>query len=106
LTNQAGVRQRAQTAAIDFIACTHCGEARGGRRLEMTKWRIADLSFQPFDESGSSSRQLERATIDDVEIFREGGRYWINSAKGQLSNASEQAANAHLSWLYGEVGDG
>jgi hypothetical protein len=68
-------------------------------------WRVADLRFEPFDEPGSN-RQMERATIDGVGIFREGGRYRINSAKGQLSNASEQATDAHLSWPYGEVGDG
>jgi hypothetical protein len=75
--------------------------------MEMTNtlWRVAGLSFQPFDEPGSN-RQLERATIDGIEVFREAGRYWINSAKGQLSNASEKEADAHLSWLHGEVGDG
>ena len=59
-------------------------------------WRVADLRFEPFDEP-DSDRQLERATIAGVEIFRENGRYWVNSAKGQLSNASEQAADDHLS---------
>ena len=65
-------------------------------------WRVAGLRFEPFDQPGSD-RQLERATIGGVETFREGGRYWVNSAKGQLSIASEQAADAHLSWLYGEL---
>jgi hypothetical protein len=61
--------------------------------MEMTSklWRVADLHFEPFDEPGSN-RQLERATID--------------SAKGQLSNASEKEPDAHLSWLYGGVGNG
>ena len=68
-------------------------------------WCVADLRFEPFDEPGSN-RQLERATIDGVEIFREAGRYWVNSTKGQLSNASEKEADAHLGWLYGEVGNG
>jgi hypothetical protein len=71
-------------------------------------WRIADLTFDLYDEPGSGR---ERATIDGgtigvIRIVRENGRYWIDSNKGQLSNASEKAANAHLNFLYGEAENG
>ena len=60
-------------------------------------WRLADLTFVPA-EAGR-----ERARLEDVEVVRENGRYWIITPDGPLwSNIDERGVDPALNYLFGK----
>jgi hypothetical protein len=60
-------------------------------------WRLSDLTFVPAEVG------RERATLENVEVVRENGRYWIVTPDGPLwSNIDERGVDPALNYLFGK----
>jgi hypothetical protein len=60
-------------------------------------WRLSDLTFVPAEVG------RERATLENVEVVRENGRYSIITPDGPLwSNIDERGVDPALNYLFGK----